>query len=54
MEMSTSLVIILSVITIFIQYVIIETAVRRGIDSSETHQLLKEILENEKKKKEQS
>lgn len=50
MELPVVWVVIFGVLMLFIQYVIIETAVRRGLDASRTHELLEEILENQKNK----
>lgn len=52
MEISIFWIIIFIIISSFIYYAILETAVRRGIDASETHELIKEMLENQKKKDE--
>ncbi|MFD1337401.1 hypothetical protein ACFQ4N_17805 [Oceanobacillus iheyensis] len=43
MEISFGLIIILSLVFYFILYVVIETAVRRGIDSSKTNGLIEEL-----------
>ncbi len=48
MEISIGTFIILSIISFFILYVIIETAVRRGIDSSKTNKLIEEIYKKNK------
>ncbi|AUJ23575.1 hypothetical protein A21D_00462 [Virgibacillus dokdonensis] len=45
MEISLSLFIICSIIFYFILYVVIETAVRRGIDSSKTNEMIGRIYE---------
>lgn len=45
MEISLGLFIFGMFVSIFILYVVIETAVRRGIDSSKTHSMIKELLE---------
>ncbi|MGC4379385.1 hypothetical protein WD019_21110 [Fictibacillus sp. Mic-4] len=50
MHLSVPWMIVLGVLFLFIQYVIIETAVRRGIDASKTYELLEEILETLKGK----
>ncbi|WP_226530887.1 hypothetical protein [Metabacillus niabensis] len=50
MGIPTVWIIIISILSILIHYAILETAVRRGIDSSETNELLKKILENQKDK----
>lgn len=43
MEMSLGLIIILSLVFFFILYVVIETAVRRGIASSKTIGIIEEL-----------
>lgn len=48
-NMSWFLIIVPSILGLFILYIIIGTAVRRGIDASETNRILIEILENQKK-----
>lgn len=48
-NMSGLWIIVPSILGLFILYIIIETAVRRGIDASETNRILIEILENQKK-----
>lgn len=50
-NISTGFIFILILIFLFILYILIETGVRRGINSSKTHDLLKEILEELKKQK---
>ncbi|MEK4031490.1 hypothetical protein MKZ02_23955 [Pseudobacillus sp. FSL P4-0506] len=55
MEIPIPLAIIIGLVFLFIQYAIIELAVKRGIDASETKDLLKELKDNvkdNKKKKE--
>ena len=42
--------IIFSIIVLFVQYAIIELAVKRGIDASDTKKILEKILENQEKK----
>lgn len=50
MEINIGLVIVLSLVTLFVQYAVIEKAVQRGIDTSETNRLLKEIVKRNMKK----
>ncbi|QFT87719.1 hypothetical protein FIU87_03555 [Bacillus sp. THAF10] len=45
MNLPTGLVIFLIVLFLFLQYVVIETAVRRGIDTSKTSKMIKEFME---------
>lgn len=49
-EINIWIVIFLGLLSLFLQYVIIETAVRRGIDASQTHELLKELVKRKKEK----
>lgn len=48
-NMSGLWIIVPSILGLFILYIIIETAVRRGIDASETNRILMKILENQKR-----
>ncbi|MCA1029554.1 hypothetical protein LCL95_00750 [Bacillus timonensis] len=53
MDISMGLLIFCTLVGFAVLYVIIESAVRRGIDSSETYELVRKILieiKNEKKK----
>lgn len=43
MEINIISAILLALVTLFIQFAIIEKAVQKGIDASETNRLLKEI-----------
>ncbi|WP_368652348.1 hypothetical protein AB4Y30_11355 [Ornithinibacillus sp. 4-3] len=47
MGVGAGLSIFLYIVGLFILYVVIETAVRRGIDSSETSRMLKKMLEEQ-------
>jgi len=47
MEMPIGLFIFLCIVSLFVLYVVIETAVRRGIDSSNTSQMIQELLEKQ-------
>jgi hypothetical protein len=47
MEMPIGLFIFLCIVSLFVFYAVIETAVRRGIDSSKTSQMIKELLEKQ-------
>lgn len=42
-------IIISSVVSLFVLYIVVETAVKRGFDASETNSLLQEIIENQKR-----
>lgn len=44
-------IIVFVIIGIFVQLAIIEIAVKRGIDASETKEILEKILENQEKDK---
>ncbi|SFL44693.1 hypothetical protein SAMN04487943_101595 [Gracilibacillus orientalis] len=50
MEMPIGLFIFLCVVSLIIFYAVIETAVRRGIDSSQTSQMIKELLDKQNEK----
>ncbi|CDQ40004.1 MULTISPECIES: hypothetical protein [Virgibacillus] len=50
MEISLGLLIFLSIIFYFVLYIVIETAVRRGIDASKTNEILKEVYKKIEKK----
>ncbi len=47
MEMPIGLFIFLCIVSLFVFYAVIETAVRRGIDRSKTSQMIKELLEKQ-------
>ena len=49
-EVSISFLIFIIVIALFIIYCLIEVGVRRGIDSSKTNELLKQLIEEQTKK----
>lgn len=50
MEINIPLAIFVTLVTLFVQFAIIEKAVQRGIDASETNRLLKEIVKRNMKK----
>ncbi|WP_165444975.1 hypothetical protein [Gracilibacillus phocaeensis] len=47
MELSISFLIISAIIFFVLLYIVIETAVRRGIDASDTKQIIEKIYQNE-------
>jgi hypothetical protein len=50
METNIIFAIIVTLVFLFVQFAIIEKAVQRGIDASETNRLLKEIVKRNEKK----
>ena len=52
MELNLGLSIFSGIFALFLQYAIIETAVKRGIDASETNNLLREFVKKTEENKE--